>query len=365
MDGVGRLHGQSRPPACRRCPQKGAAAGDGAEDPAPEAAGQALGRSRGGLTTKVHLACDGRGLPLAVVVPPGNVNDSTVFDAVLEELRVPRAGAGRPRCKPAAVIADKAYSSRAIRQVLRRRAIRAVIPERADQKTNRLRHEQVGGRPPAFDRELYKARNVAERCFGRLKQFRAITIRFDKRADRYKAGVHLAALILWLREPTQDPLSNRTWERPAPLPRRSDGATGPSPLVGPAPYRCSPTTRDPVADDPTALPVRTRLHHLHPLTTVTVSYAAPATSRAAETAAPGVRGETEGQREIRPSTTGRSGTPGRASTAPHACGAACSGRRHRAGPLTTGARGRRRPRGTRARRVRRPLPPEGWSGCPA
>lgn len=75
--------------------------------------GQALGRSRGGLTTKVHLACDGRGLPLAVVVTPGNVNDSTVFDEVLDVLRVPRSGAGRPRRRPDVVIADKASSSRA------------------------------------------------------------------------------------------------------------------------------------------------------------------------------------------------------------------------------------------------------------
>ncbi|MEU4734194.1 MULTISPECIES: IS5 family transposase [Streptomyces] len=190
--------------------KKGPAAGDELEDPARPSAGQALGRSRGGLTTKLHLACDGRGLPLAVVVTPGNVNDSTVFDTVMDELRVPRTGAGRPRLRPDAVVADKAYSSRAIRQSLRRRGIRAVIPERADQKANRLRRGKAGGRPPAFDRELYRARNVVERCFNRLKQFRAIATRFDKLATRYKAGVHLAALILWLREPNQDPLSDRT-----------------------------------------------------------------------------------------------------------------------------------------------------------
>ncbi|GAA1042256.1 hypothetical protein GCM10009566_43100 [Streptomyces murinus] len=210
MDGVGRLHDQPSPPARRRSPQKGAATGDELKDLARATADQALGRSRGGLTTKIHLACDGRGLPLAVVVTPGNVNDSTVFDAVLEELRVPRAGAGRPRRRPDAVIGDKAYSSRTIRQSLRRRGIRAVIPERADQKANRLRRGQAGGRPPAFDRELYKARNVVERCFNRLKQFRAIATRFDKLADRYKAGVHLASLILWLRAPTQDHLSDRS-----------------------------------------------------------------------------------------------------------------------------------------------------------
>lgn len=208
MDGVGRFHDQPGPSARRRRAKKGAEAGDELEDPARAAARQALGRSRGGLTTKVHLACDGRGLPLAVVVTPGNVNDSTVFDTVMGALRVPRAGAGRPRRRPDAVLADKAYSSRAIRRGLRERNIRTVIPERADQKANRLRRGQAGGRPPAFDRELYKARNVVERCFGRLKQFRAIATRFDKLADRYRAGVHLAALILWLREPAQDPLSD-------------------------------------------------------------------------------------------------------------------------------------------------------------
>ncbi|WP_238696922.1 IS5 family transposase [Streptomyces sp. E5N298] len=185
--------------------KKGPAAGDELEDPARVSAGQALGRSRGGLTTKIHLACDGRGLPLAVVVTPGNVNDSTVFDTVMDELRVPRTGAGRPRRRPDAVIADKAYSSRAIRQVLRRRGIQAVIPERADQKANRLRRGTTGGRPPTFDRELYKTRNVVERCFARLKQFRAIATRFDKLAARYHAGLHLASLILWLREPVTQP----------------------------------------------------------------------------------------------------------------------------------------------------------------
>lgn len=203
MDRVGRLHGQPCSPARRWRPQKGAPAGDELEDPARAAADQALGRSRGGLTTKVHLACDGRGLPLAILVTPGNVNDSTAFDAVLDALRVPRTGVGRPRRRPDAVIADKAYSSRAIRQTLRRRGIRAVIPERVDQKANRVRRGRAGGRPPAFDRELYKARNVVERCFSRLKQFRAVATRFDKLAARYRAGLHLAALVLWLREPAR------------------------------------------------------------------------------------------------------------------------------------------------------------------
>ncbi|WP_420709865.1 IS5 family transposase [Streptomyces sp. NRRL S-340] len=190
--------------------KKGLSAGGELEDPERTAADQALGRSRGGLTTKAHLACDGRGLPLAVLVTPGNVNDSTAFDAVLDAVKVPRTGAGRPRRRTDAVIADKAYSSRAIRQTLRRRGIRAVIPERAGQKANRMRRGRAGGRPPAFDRELYKARNVVERCFNRLKQFRAIATRFDKLAARYRAGLHLTALILWLREPSKDHLSDKS-----------------------------------------------------------------------------------------------------------------------------------------------------------
>ncbi|MBB4980439.1 transposase [Streptomyces sp. SFB5A] len=75
-------------------------------------------------------------------------------------------------------------------------------PEQAGQKVNRLRHGQAGGRPPAFDSELYRVRNVVERCVNGLKQFRVI-------ATRYKAGVHLAALILWLREPIQDRLPEK------------------------------------------------------------------------------------------------------------------------------------------------------------
>jgi transposase len=134
------------------------------------------------------------------VLSPGNVNDSIVFEAVLEAIRIPRAGRGRPRTRPDRVLADKAYSSRAIRAWCRRRGIAVTIPERADQVANRGRRGSTGGRPPTFDRQAYKSRNVVERCFNRLKQFRAIATRFDKLATRYRAGLHLASLILWLRE---------------------------------------------------------------------------------------------------------------------------------------------------------------------
>jgi transposase len=110
---------------------------------------------------------------------------------------------GRPRRRPETVIADKAGSSRAIRAGLRRHGIRTVIPERAGHTANRARRGPAGGRPPTFDAERYKARNVAERCFGRLKQYRAIATRFDNPAARYLVGLRLAALILRLREPTR------------------------------------------------------------------------------------------------------------------------------------------------------------------
>jgi Transposase and inactivated derivatives len=157
----------------------------------------ALGRSRGGLTSKIHLACDALGRPLAFTLTGGNTNDCTQFTAVMEAIRVPRMGPGRPRVRPARVLGDKGYSSRAIRTWLRRRGIGHTIPERADQARNRLRRGSRGGRPPAFDKQLYKRRNVVERCFNRLKQWRGIATRYDKTAESYQAAVTLASLLMW------------------------------------------------------------------------------------------------------------------------------------------------------------------------
>ncbi|GGO54681.1 IS5 family transposase [Streptomyces lasiicapitis] len=137
------------------------------------------------------------------MLTPGNANDATAFAQTLDEIRIPRIATGRPRTTPTRVLGDKAYSSRAIRHLLRRRGIAATIPERRDQVANRRRRGNLGGRPPAFDKEIYRDRNAVERCFARLKQFRAIATRFDKLATRYRAGVVLASLILWLREPTR------------------------------------------------------------------------------------------------------------------------------------------------------------------
>jgi hypothetical protein len=110
------------------------------------------GVSRGGLTTKLHLAADGRCRPLCFHLTSGQADDAPAFEDVMGALRVPRA-AGRPRTRPVLVLADRAYSSRAIREHLRRRGIRTVIPQPSNQVANRRRKGRRGGRPPAFDRE--------------------------------------------------------------------------------------------------------------------------------------------------------------------------------------------------------------------
>ncbi|MEU1854428.1 IS5 family transposase [Streptomyces sp. NPDC019990] len=172
--------------------RKGGSRGDEPDD-------HALGRSRGGLTTKVHLACDGKGRPLAILVTPGQRHDSVCARPLLERIRVPRTGPGRPRCRPDQVIADKAYSSRGFRAYLRKRGIAHTIPEKTDQRRHRLRRGGHGGRPPGFDRETYRRRNTIERCFNRLKGFRGVATRYEKTATSYEAAVTLASILLWAR----------------------------------------------------------------------------------------------------------------------------------------------------------------------
>lgn len=115
-------------------------------------------------------------------------------------IRVPRSGPGRPRTRPDAVLADRAYSSRAIRNHLRRRGIRAVIPQPSDQIGHRLRRGRAGGRPPAFDAEAYRQRDSVERCINRLKQWRGLAMRTDKLAIAYQAALHLPAILMWARQ---------------------------------------------------------------------------------------------------------------------------------------------------------------------
>lgn len=160
--------------------------------------GEALGRSRGGLTTKLHLAFEGRGRPLTVRLTPGQRHESTQLAAVLDSIRVPRPR-GRPRQRPKEITLDKGYSYPKCRQLLRRRGIRHVIPERKDQKEQRQAKGHRGGRPPRFDPEIYRLRSWAERGVNRLKQFRRVATRYEKRAANYLAFVHLACIMVWLR----------------------------------------------------------------------------------------------------------------------------------------------------------------------
>lgn len=146
------------------------------------------------------MAVDGRGRPLAIVVTGGNVGDSPMLPAVLAAIAVPRIGPGRPRTRPAALLADKAYSARAHRAVLRKRHIVTVIPEPADQIDNRRRRGSRGGRPVNFDARAYQGRNVVERGFNLLKNWRGIASRYDKHAQIYRGALILAAIVIWLHD---------------------------------------------------------------------------------------------------------------------------------------------------------------------
>ena len=118
---------------------------------------------------------------------------------LLDQLRMPRRGPGRPRTRPTRLRADKAYSSRGHRALLRTRGITAVIPEPADQAGHRRRKGSRGGRPVSYDTADYRHRNVIERFFNRMKNWRGLATRYDKHALTYRGGLILAAILDWLR----------------------------------------------------------------------------------------------------------------------------------------------------------------------
>ncbi|MFJ5801460.1 IS5 family transposase [Streptomyces decoyicus] len=159
---------------------------------------EAVGRSRGGFTTKIHLVSEGGSRPLAILITPGQWGDAPQLIPVLDRIRVPRPVGGRPRTRPDHLCGDKAYSSRSNRRYLRRRQIRHTIPERRDQRANRQRRGSHGGRPAGFDRVRYTRRNEVERTINQLKGFRTVATRFDKRAYVFHGTVTVAAVRLWL-----------------------------------------------------------------------------------------------------------------------------------------------------------------------
>ncbi len=135
----------------------------------------------------MHVRAEGGGKLLTFVLTPGHRPETAAFEQVLEQGAVKRHGRGRPRQRPRRIIGDKGYSSRTIRQYLRRRGIRVTIP-----------HKQNERWTGPLDGALYRLRNRVERRINRLKQFRRVATRYEKRAENYAAMWILAAITLWL-----------------------------------------------------------------------------------------------------------------------------------------------------------------------
>jgi transposase len=124
---------------------------------------------------------------MTFVLTPGEVHESTVVEQMMTQGAVKRAGRGRPRLYPRRVVGDKGYTSRRIRAFLRRRGIRYTIPRKSNER-----------RRGPFDRRVYRLRNVVERTINRLKQFRRLATRYEKRAENHRAMWVIAATFLLL-----------------------------------------------------------------------------------------------------------------------------------------------------------------------
>lgn len=137
---------------------------------------------------------------MVTLTTAGQRHDSLAFELLMDELRVLRHGPGRPRTRPDELLADKAYSSKAIRGHLRGRGIRATIPLKSDQQAGR-RRRGTRGRLPSFDADSYRQRNVVERAVNKLRCTRAVATRYDKRDFIYQGTIDVASIRIWLRDP--------------------------------------------------------------------------------------------------------------------------------------------------------------------
>jgi transposase len=135
---------------------------------------------------------------LSVLISPGQAGDNPFLLPALDAIAVGRPGPGRPRKRPDLLLADRGYAHDSTRAVLRRRGIAHTIPERRDQVARRAAKGPAGGRPPGFSPQAYKQRNVVERCFNRLKQWRDLATRYAKRASIYRASLVLISALIWL-----------------------------------------------------------------------------------------------------------------------------------------------------------------------
>jgi transposase len=138
------------------------------------------------------------------VTSAGQRHDSLAFLPLLGRLAIGRRGLGRPRTRPGQVLGDKAYSSSTIRAHLRRRGVKATIPEPADQASHRQRRGSNGGRPPVSGAAAYRQRNTVERAFCHLRQHRAVATRYDKRDFVWRGTIDVASIRLWLQHPSHD-----------------------------------------------------------------------------------------------------------------------------------------------------------------
>ncbi|KPY57654.1 ISPs1a-2, partial [Pseudomonas syringae pv. solidagae] len=152
----------------------------------------ALGRSRGGLTTKIHMVCDANGVPLRFMLSPGQANDIAHAQPLLDQVQI-SGKPGRPRKRSRWLLADKGYDAEHLRYCDRYR-IQPVIPLRAMPRKPRP------GLPRLFDRPKYRQRNIIERMFGWLKENRRIGTRYDKLAKSYAAMVTLACSLRCMRQ---------------------------------------------------------------------------------------------------------------------------------------------------------------------
>jgi transposase len=167
-----RLHNSASSPTCGRGKKSSAKL-------------EALGRSRGGFSTKIHVRCEGTGRLITFLLTPGQESDITHAEDLMETGAIQRRN-GHLRLHPKRLVADKGYTSSMFRKYLHQSNIRSTIPHRANEH-----HKGT------FNKQIYRKRNIVERLINRLKQFRRIATRYEKRAANFSAMITLASIFLF------------------------------------------------------------------------------------------------------------------------------------------------------------------------